>query len=249
METLIIIAASATFALGALAPTAAKAAVSASVLDLAKQCAPNVHPLTMAYLVAHESHNNRLAINVNGNYHLPKQPETEIEAADAVRWLDAHAMNFDVGYAQINSANFARLGKSGEDLLSPCENLRASAAVLTDCYARAVRTLGEGQNALRHALSCYNTGSQTRGFANGYVSKVIAQVRLLQIPALLDDSGGTAIEAQPLPSADNGTKSDDNGKSNGASLASAPDPRHDSDAGAFSTHDPGAFGAAKPEFP
>ncbi len=249
METLVTIAASAIFALGALAPTAAKAAVSASVLNLAKQCAPNVHPLTMAYLVAHESHNNRLAINVNGNYHLPKQPETEIEAADAIRWLDAHAMNFDVGYAQINSANFARLGTSGEGLLSPCENLRASAAVLTDCYARAVRILGEGQNALRHALSCYNTGSQTRGFANGYVSKVIAQVRLLQIPALLDDRAGTEKEAQLPPSVDHGTTSDDNGRSAGASVASAPSPRHDSDAGAFSTHDPGAFGAAKPEFP
>jgi type IV secretion system protein VirB1 len=34
-------------------------------------------------------------------------------------------------------------------------------------------------------LSCYNTGSQKKGFSNGYVARVVAQVRL-KIPALLD---------------------------------------------------------------
>jgi type IV secretion system protein VirB1 len=242
-------AASVLVALGSPEPAAANATIPANVLELAKQCAPNVHPLTMAYLVAHESRNNRLAINVNGNYHLPKQPETETEAQDVIKWLSARRMNFDVGYAQINSANFIRLGKTGEDLLDPCENLRASAAVLTGCYAQAVRTLGEGQNALRHALSCYNTGSQTRGFTNGYVSRVVAQVRLLQIPALLNDSGDTTNEAHTLPDAGDGAKGNATGKQARSSLASAPDPDSKSDAGAFSTRDPGAFGLAKPESP
>jgi type IV secretion system protein VirB1 len=235
-------------ALGALASTPAVAAISANVLELAKQCAPNVHPLTMAYLVAHESNNNRLAINVNGNYHLPKQPQSETEAASMIRSLEARGKNFDVGYAQINSANFERLGMRGEDLLAPCNDLRASASVLTGCYAQAVRTLGEGQSALRHALSCYNTGSQTRGFTNGYVSAMVAQARLLQIPALLDDVGTAASSERLRPDAAYRSH-DDSGKNPDTSLASAPSARRGSDAGAFSVQDAGAFGSTKPEAP
>lgn len=152
---------------------------------MARTCAPDVHPLTIAYLVSAESHNNPFAVNVNGGHSLDRQPATERQARDALARLDARAWNYDVGYAQINSANFRSLGLTGTQLLDPCTNLRAGAQILGDCYTRAVHQVGEGQAALQRALSCYNTGNQRKGFANGYVKRVVAQVKL-KIPALLD---------------------------------------------------------------
>ncbi|ANJ86815.1 hypothetical protein MB84_30795 (plasmid) [Pandoraea oxalativorans] len=144
-----------------------------------------MHPLTVAYLVSAESHNNPYAINVNGGHSLPRPPTNERDARAAIDWLNRRGWNYDVGYAQINSANFRSLGLTGAQLLDPCTNLRASAQILGDCYSRAVLAVGEGQGALQRALSCYNTNSQTKGFANGYVKHVVAQVRL-KVPALLD---------------------------------------------------------------
>ncbi|TXC85481.1 lytic transglycosylase domain-containing protein [Paraburkholderia azotifigens] len=159
--------------------------MSPQILTLARTCAPDVHPLTVAYLVSAESHNNPFAINVNGGHSLERQPTTEQEARDAIARLDARGWNYDVGYAQINSANFRRLGVTGAQVLDACTNLRAGAQVLGDCYSRAVQQVGAGQAALQRALSCYNTGNQQKGFANGYVKRVVAQVKL-KIPALLD---------------------------------------------------------------
>jgi type IV secretion system protein VirB1 len=164
----------------------------------------------MAYLVTAESHNNPFAVNVNGVRSLDRQPTNEREARDALARLEARGWNYDVGYAQINSANFRSLGLTGTQLLDPCTNLRASAQILDDCYTRAVQQVGEGQAALQRALSCYNTGNQRKGFANGYVKRVVAQVRL-KIPALLDgpidpnassvrsSSSNGSTPAQPTP--------------------------------------------------
>jgi type IV secretion system protein VirB1 len=163
----------------------AQPSLSPQILALARTCAPDVHPLTVAYLVNAESHNNPFALNVNGGHSLDRQPTTAPEARDALARLDARGWNYDVGYAQINSANFRSLGLTGTQLLDPCTNLHAGAQILGDCYARAVQQVGEGQAALQRALSCYNTGNQRKGFANGYVKRVVAQVRL-KVPALLD---------------------------------------------------------------
>ncbi|MEQ7515935.1 hypothetical protein [Xanthomonas campestris] len=86
------------------------APLSGSVLALARQCATDVHPLTMAYLVAVESSNNRFAIGVNRGYRLPRQPASFEEAAATVRWLEERNYNFDVGWGQVNSNNFKSLG-------------------------------------------------------------------------------------------------------------------------------------------
>ncbi|MCE4548092.1 MULTISPECIES: lytic transglycosylase domain-containing protein [unclassified Caballeronia] len=225
----------------------AHAGTSADVMEIAKQCAPNVSPITMGSLVAHESKNNPIAINVNGNYRLSSQPDTKEEAAQIIAKLEASGANFDVGYGQVNSANFLNLGVSGSDLLDPCVNLRASAAVLTACYSRAAQTYGEGQTALLHALSCYNTGSQSRGIANGYVSKVVAHVRALQIPALTDDAGGVTRGAQSNSSSMQQGRAAVERLPMKATAAVMRDPQDLENQGAFSRDDPGAFGSVMPE--
>lgn len=218
------------------------AAPSDVVMALARHCSPTVSPLTMAALVAQESANRPLAINVNGNLRLPRQPTTLEEATAIIGWLSARGLNFDVGYAQINSENFARLGYRGPELLDPCVNLKAAAVVLSSCYRPAVEREGAGQQALLHALSCYNTGSQTRGFANGYVSDVVTQARILQIPALSADSAGKASSIPTVFSRDSPQETAvkpvlTSVVSSGVTL------RDDRSQGAFSHRDAGAFGS------
>lgn len=153
--------------------TARPAPVSEEVLELAARCAPDIHPLTMGYLVANESSNGPYAFNVNSEAaNLPPQPGTLAEARQAVEHLEQAGVNYDLGYGQINSGNFDWLGVSAVELLDPCTNLQASQRVLIECYDRASARTESDQAAVRDALSCYNTGSLSAGHSNGYVSRV-----------------------------------------------------------------------------
>jgi type IV secretion system protein VirB1 len=229
----------------------AQPTLSPQILKLARTCAPDVHPLTVAYLVSAESHNNPFAINVNGGHSLERQPTTEQEARDAIGRLDARGWNYDVGYMQINSANFRSLGVTGTQLLDACTNLRAGAQVLGDCYARAAQQVGEGQAALQRALSCYNTGNQQKGFANGYVKHVVAQVKL-KVPALLDGpvdpnpSGGLSASnvsaaAGAMPSAAQLPQQQNPPPSNARTQLGEPGAAGQIEAGAFAHPEIGAY--------
>ncbi len=112
------------------------------------------------------------ALNVNGNFELVRQPAGQAEAVAMARWLFTHGHNFDAGLAQVNSANFARLGLTAETALEPCHNLRAATQVLQECRDRAEQQFGPGEPAVAAALSCYNTGDFSRGQRNGYVAAV-----------------------------------------------------------------------------
>jgi type IV secretion system protein VirB1 len=65
------------------------------------------------------------------------------------------------------------LGLTWETIFDPCTNVAALGRVLTANYI-AAKAGRDPQTALRVALSMYNTGSQTRGFRNGYVAKVVS---------------------------------------------------------------------------
>lgn len=201
-----------------------------SILRLAKRCAPNVDARTMRDIIAVESSGRRFAINVNGDYQLPRQPRSEQEAVKAIRWLEKNNYNYDVGLGQVNSANFDWLGVTGRELLNACANLRAAATVLTGCYSRAVRQVGEGQTALKRALSCYNTGSPKDGFKNGYVGKVVATARKVHVPALKVHAG--------KPTKLSGDAAKTGGETNSQGIPGA---FGDPDPGAFSTDNRSAF--------
>lgn len=171
---------------------ASNSPVSDEVIALAQQCAPSVDPMTMAYIVAHESSNRQFAVNVNyGGPQLSRQPTSHAEALSVIADLEREGYNYDLGFAQINSANFEWLGVNSEDLLDPCRNLKASERVIHDCYRRAISLTNDSQEALRMALSCYNTGSFERGFTNGYVNRVelvAAQAGKSRVPRLLPEN-------------------------------------------------------------
>ena len=141
---------------------------------LAFQCGFIVDEAILGAIVRVESRGNPYALNVNGSVELVRQPRDRDDAVFMARWLLEHGYNFDAGLGQVNSANFAWLGLDVRSVFDPCTNLEASRRVLDDCYGRAVERWGEGDEAVTAAVSCYNTGTFTRGVLNGYVDAVRA---------------------------------------------------------------------------
>ena len=136
------------------------------------ECAASVHPVTMDRIVRIESGGDPLAINVNRLAGPQPRAGSPTDAARIARHYIGRGHSVDAGVAQVNSRNLAALGYTVEEMFaSPCKNLAAGAAILTQCYLRAVPLYGEGQRALHAAASCYNAGDFQRGFTNGYVAK------------------------------------------------------------------------------
>jgi type IV secretion system protein VirB1 len=192
----------------------------ATFIALAAACAPNVHPQTLHSVVRHESGYNVFAIGINKAARVKSQPGTRHEAIAIAKRLMQQNVKFDAGLAQINVRNLAWLSMSLDDLFDPCKNLKASSLVLSACYKRASLQYGEGQHALRAALSCYNTGNFEGGFANGYVSNVVAEAQTY-VPA---------IALEPVKPGDTASMPVD-----------APDKKEPRRGDAFSTPDADAF--------
>lgn len=174
----------------------------AVIMGLAAQCAPNVAPSTIAAIVQTESRGNELAINVNGLGSKVVQPTSVAQAVQVARFYVAKGYSVDLGLGQINSRNMRALGLTWDTVFEPCTNIAAAGAVLSGNY-HSVRAGLHPQRALRIAISMYNTGSQSRGFRNGYVGKVVGNagfadgiepvaVRVAAISGTTDSSNASA---------------------------------------------------------
>jgi type IV secretion system protein VirB1 len=142
-------------------------------------CAINVAPETMAAIIQHESAGDPIALNANIDGKPHRIPTVSV--ADAVakaRQLIAmgRRVSVDMGLAGLNSRNLDRFGYNVEDAFDPCKNVAAGGAILRGFYGKAVERYGDGQVALAAALSGYNTGDLSRGFANGYVARYFVSV-------------------------------------------------------------------------
>lgn len=161
---------------------------AAAILALASQCAPSVAPETVLAIVRTESHGNPFALGVNGGRQ-PAPPTNAADAAATARHYITAGYSVDLGLGQINSRNMRGLGLTWETVFDPCINVAALGRVLTMNY-NAVSAGHDPQTALRVALSMYNTGSQTRGFRNGYVAKVVGNAGITSsggiLPAVAD---------------------------------------------------------------
>lgn len=140
-------------------------------IDMMQQCAPNVAPQTIAAIIQVESGGNQYALGVNGPIGKRPHPKNVQETANLARYYISKGYSVDLGLMQINSRNLPGLGYTIEQVLEPCNNLRAGSRILSRGYAGAAKRFGPGQDALRAALSAYNTGNYERGFQNGYVVK------------------------------------------------------------------------------
>lgn len=164
---------------------------------LYQQCGPSVHPDTIAAIVRVESGGNPLAINVNNGV-LPRKPRDAQDAAALASALIQSGYSVDLGLMQINSRNLGRLGLTPAQAFDLCANVAAGTRILTENYTLASQSIGDSQQALRAALSAYNTGNFRRGFQNGYVAKVtgrrgtsptMSASRAVSPSPMLSDSG------------------------------------------------------------
>jgi len=143
-------------------------------IALAQACAPLIAHQTLAAIVKTESGFRPLAIGVNGGQSLTRQPATVEEAVVTANWLIANGYNIDLGLGQINSVNLPKIGLTVENAFEPCKNLGAVEKILHANFQVARGKIQGDQAALQAALSAYNTGSFSKGFANGYVQKVVS---------------------------------------------------------------------------
>ena len=143
----------------------------ATVLALAHQCAPGIAAEALVPQLRVESQCNELAIGIN---HGPSVQASTIEEATAIatRYIRA-GYSVDLGIAQINSHNLARLNMTVVQAFDACTSLRAAETVLSENYAVASQSYS-GLEAISRTWSYYNSGSAERGMVNGYVRKVWA---------------------------------------------------------------------------
>lgn len=175
---------------------------------LAAVCAPDVHPATLKGVVNTESSGNPYAIGVVGG-RLERQPRSLAEAVATAHALERQGLNFSMGLGQVNRYNLAKYGERYETVFEPCRNLKAGSAILKDCFTRAKARIGDDQQALRAAFSCYYSGNFTRGFRPdqpgqpSYVQKVVANATgdaqpIPVVPAVKPDSTDSAIPVRPM---------------------------------------------------
>lgn len=149
-------------------------------LTLAMMCAPMVAPSTLQAISKKESSFRPYVININGGWKLQRQPRNKQEAITAARWLLQHGYNIDMGLGQLNHKELSGLGMTVEDAFDECKNLHGSGTLLLRKYKVAKRKFPDEQDALRAAISAYNTGNHTTGFRNGYVQGVVRNAQIYQ---------------------------------------------------------------------
>lgn len=159
--------------------------VSPELSAMLAQCAPSVHPETMAAIVSAESRGHRYAIADAGPRNLPWAKrkklvrsfyESSLDSAVArVNGLLAQGHTVSMGPAQVNDRNLPALGMTVRDAFDSCKNVAAGGRILTVFYVEAAKQYGPGSRALRAALSAYNSGSFVRGEKDGYVDLVFKQ--------------------------------------------------------------------------
>jgi type IV secretion system protein VirB1 len=154
---------------------------------LAHQCAPAVHPATMAALIRVESTFNPFAIGVVRG-RLERQPANKAEAVATAKALEAGGYNFSLGIGQVNRYNLSKYGLDYHTAFEPCANLNASSLILKECYDRAQARASNDAEALAAAFSCYYSGNFSTGFRAdvkgqpSYVQKVLNSASALGAP-------------------------------------------------------------------
>jgi type IV secretion system protein VirB1 len=167
-------------------------AQKADIAAIGSRCVPAAPASTLGAIVGAESSGNPNAMQIdfpksllrrwrlpNGTVVLHRQPSSQREALDWLAYLQRFGIFVDLGLMQVSTAEAQRRGIPAESILEPCTNLRVGWEILEEDYRIEMKTYGPGQDALRHAISRYNTGDSNRGIDNGYLARVLAARRAL----------------------------------------------------------------------
>jgi len=158
---------------------------SAHFRAIAAACAPDIPIVTLRAIVRGESAFHPYALSLDypqrtakeqgfagGQIFLARQPRTLEEARGWAWWLIHQGKSVSIGLMQVSTKQLADLGLTADQLFDPCTNVHAGAEILAAKYRHAAARSGPGQEALREALSEYDSGSSVVGFDNGYVTNV-----------------------------------------------------------------------------
>lgn len=169
--------------------------------QLAAACAPSVHVDTLAAIARTESGFNAHVLYDNTARRGYQASGLEEAIALATDLISIQRHSVDLGLMQVNSGNLVHLALSIPQAFDPCQNLGAGARVLAAGY-KPPAAGQDVQPALLQAFSRYNTGHPARGFANGYVAKVVASAEQV-VPAIrLGEAGPAGADkkiASPVP--------------------------------------------------
>jgi type IV secretion system protein VirB1 len=124
-----------------------------AALAVALQCAPSVDPHMLAGIAQHESGLETQILHDNGTGKVLRGAGI----LEAAAQLIAAGHSVDLGVMQINSRNLGLLGLSLTDAFDACHSIAGAARLI-------------------QLFSAYNTGSPTRGIANGYALKVVTSI-------------------------------------------------------------------------
>src|ERR1700733_2130072 len=170
-------------------PSAVRAQ-NTDVARLQSTCLPAAPLSTLRGVIEAESGGNPNAMQIDfpkallkrwklpeGTLRLKRQPTDQREALDWLAYFQSYDIFVDLGLMQVSTAEAKRRGISPASLLEPCANLRVGWQILEEDYRIEKKTYGPGQEALKHAISRYNTGDTLRGMTNGYLGRVLAAAR------------------------------------------------------------------------
>lgn len=144
-------------------------------IDEYSHCAPTVHPITVAAIASVESQGNPYAIFDN-KLKIPFYPKTRGVAYQLASALLSYGHSIDIGVMQISSQHLKPMNLSLHNLFEPCYSISVGGKILTDNYYRYLKD-SPSTEALRKAISAYNTGHPSRGSV--YVSKVVAAAKII----------------------------------------------------------------------
>src|SRR5271166_1983711 len=139
-----------------------------AALALALQCAPAIDPHMVVAIGQHESGLDPLTIHDNTTGQSLHGEGVIVAAAQLI----SAGHSVDLGLMQINSHNLDLLGLPLRDAFTPCKSVEAAGKLLV-------------------LFSRYNTGSPTRGIANGYAYYVMGALDGTRTGRLPDAATGS----------------------------------------------------------
>ena len=155
------------------------------LLTLAVLCGPMVDPAMTLRVISVESAGHAFAVhdNTSGNAY---EPETAAAAVNVANSLIRAGHRIDLGLMQINYDAWLRpVGVSLAQALDPCTNIRFGTTLLSANYTHALAQSRSPSDALKRALSEYNSGSESRSYS--YAVKILSgrtdlKLLRLQVP-------------------------------------------------------------------
>jgi type IV secretion system protein VirB1 len=141
------------------------------LLSLAILCGPWVAPATTLSVIGVESGGHPLAIHDNTD-RMSYWPRSAREAQRLAGALIRARHSLDLGLMQINyDAWFKATGVRLDAAFDPCLNIGFGTTILSAAYARESALRVSPAQALKQALSVYNSGDRNR--ASAYADRVM----------------------------------------------------------------------------